>query len=151
MQVKLTGHEFEPLHIESGKRHDDRAWTYVGTGIHVTPVNRINGGLSQHDFFDTTTAKLKVEIAGGACDISLGKATVKVTLENCDEKTYGQVFAQDKVHGEYDVPAHVIFSRITSLQHATKGDRQFVMDMFDGVSRRVDLSLAEETVQHLEV
>lgn len=125
----------------------ERANTYNGAGIHITTHNRQDGLLSQQDFYDTSTAKLSVELAGGACNLHLGKANVKVSLENCDEDIYHQVFIQNDVHQEFDVPAHVIYARIVSLQHSTEGDRQFVMDTIAKDSHRVDLSLVEEKAQ----
>lgn len=122
----MVGHEFYPLNgktIVKAKYHR--------RGIEVTMAAAANGELANHDFVDATQARVKVEVAGGMkqqeCNHNLGVSTIEFTLDGCDSAHYKRESTQSQVQNEYSVPAHRVTARVTALQRAVNGDREFIM------------------------
>ncbi len=97
-QVNFTGHDFEPMTAE-GVRNEDKAALYLSTGFFASPESVNDGSFDNHNFFDTTLAKLRTEVAGGLCNIPLGISEVRVNIEGCDPTLYEQTFSQDGYDG----------------------------------------------------
>jgi len=139
--VNLTGHTFEPLG-QDGREDSDKTFEYR-KGIKASVEALRNGLFDDHDFFDTTLESLNVTVAGGVCDIFLGVATIKVTLEGCDKALYEQHFTQASTSEKWLVPAHVINVKLDDIVAEVAGDRKYVMTRLQALGedmRRIDLT-----------
>ena len=82
-------------------------------GFYITEGGFQGGEYRGHNFVDTTTEELIVEVAGGLCNINLGKATVVIQFES-DPNAKWRV-QQEGYQMNYTVPAHSYFLDVEGL------------------------------------
>ena len=105
-EVAYSDHEFHPT--KSGMSNMYR------NGILISEEKYLANEYEGHNFIDNTTETLIVEVAGGLCNIPLGRSTIHMSIvsnPNCKWE-----FSQKGYQQNYTVPAHMINVWVTDLK-----------------------------------
>jgi hypothetical protein len=105
--VSYYGHEFVAA--------PENTWAdYYSDGVEINPTKEY----SRNNFIDISTAPIKVDVAGGLCNKTLGTSFLKVTMKSCPG-WQGKPLLQSTVSSIQYVPAAVVDLMVTDIKNAT--------------------------------
>ena len=85
-----------------------------------------------HDFIDTSTANLTVEVVGGMCNRTLGKNTIQVRLQGCNWG--GKQYIQRGPFQVHEVPAQFVKVQVIDIKDYDDERKYIMWDYFQGTS-----------------
>jgi hypothetical protein len=88
------------------------------------------------DFQDTTRRSLRLEVAGGKCNRTLGRSYIDITYPSCAE-TWVERVQLDAWFREYELPAQAFDARLFSTEAYTTDIGDMVTNYFTATGERI--------------
>ncbi|GFH52940.1 hypothetical protein CTEN210_09416 [Chaetoceros tenuissimus] len=128
----------------------DNPWNYE-SGVQIAE----GGFYSKNNFYDVTRTRLVVQVAGGACNLPLGRSTIELRIKGCHkdnqidfmERTYNQS-SYEQIYN--NVPAQFLEVRVIDVEKQNEGGYSSIdvlKDYFygtDPIVRTINLLSTEE-------